>query len=65
MIYFQIATATFPLPKLDGLRRRKGAPDVLLEFDRAILHREANVLALGGGDNRGGSGPMGGSRDSV
>ena len=40
--------ATFPLPKLDDLRRRKGAPDVLLEFDRAILHREANMLALGG-----------------
>jgi hypothetical protein len=48
VIYFQITMATFPLPKLDGLRRRKGAPDVLLEFDRAILHREVNVLALGG-----------------
>jgi hypothetical protein len=48
VIYFQIAMATFPLPKLDGLRRRKGAPDVLLEFDRAILHREANELTLGG-----------------
>ena len=34
------------------------AADRAVEFDRAILHREANVLALGGGDNRGGSGPV-------